>query len=166
MTITFVERASCPLSRESPAPAQRAGRKPTLQGARRPRYKNSSSLYFAILTITRSDQFPENDVRNKQLAQRGGVIVSLTKDGRGNISVDAEVPMTQLPCQMLRELLRRSFSPGQCAARSTARRISPLTYRAIRSGAIRRVASFSCSVVSLSRPELNWLSSSLTKSNE
>ena len=52
VTTTCVARPSCPLSRERPAPAQRAGRMPTPQRAGRPRYENSSSLYFAILIRT------------------------------------------------------------------------------------------------------------------
>ena len=39
----------CPLSRERPAPAQRAGRMPTPQRARRPRYENRAALCFANL---------------------------------------------------------------------------------------------------------------------
>ena len=44
-----VARASCPLSRERPAPARGAGRMPTPQRAGRPRYEDSTSPYSAIL---------------------------------------------------------------------------------------------------------------------
>src|SRR5208283_5756260 len=44
-----IARASCPLSRERPAPALCAGRMPSPQRAGRPRYEKRSSLYFAIL---------------------------------------------------------------------------------------------------------------------
>ena len=42
-----VARASCPLSRERPAPALRAGRMPTHQQATRPRYENRYDFLFA-----------------------------------------------------------------------------------------------------------------------